>query len=122
LGLALALLVLVAGCKTLEEGAREAYSRDQSCPVERVTVVARSDVDLYAKTFGTPTAPPDVAADPARRKVWEANQATARDAYRQRNSAFEAAGCGKTVLYACFHPNGPRGGENLAVVACTPVP
>jgi hypothetical protein len=119
--LALGLLALVAGCKKLEEGAREAYSQEQSCPADRVTVVARPDVDLYTKAFGTPTVPPDVAADPGRRKVWETNQQTSRAAYRQRNSAFEAAGCGKTVLYSCFHPNAPRGGENLAAVACTHV-
>jgi hypothetical protein len=125
--LLLAFLVVLAGCSTrsLESGAQETFTREFSCPADRVTVTLRPEVDVYAKTFAfAPTKPPpDVAADKARLAVWNEERAKAQAFYRERYKAYSASGCGSKALYACNHPNGSRGGgENLNAVACSKLP
>jgi hypothetical protein len=118
---ALAALALVA-CKSLEEGARETFSRDFSCPEARVVVVPRTDLNAYDVTFGSVgnTAPPaDVQKDPERLALWRRQKRDQRDAWNGRISVFEARGCEHDAIYTCSHPNGRKGGENYAQASCS---
>lgn len=118
-------VLLMAGCKKLETGARETFSQQFSCPEERITVAARADVDAYALQFAAvlPVPPAEVRDDPARLAVWKRNQDSARAEWNARFRAFEVQGCEHQGLYLCAHPNGDQGSSpNLAAVSCTPAP
>ena len=80
-------LVLLAGCTSLEASARSEFARENSCPEERVVV-----------SHAPPRpAPPDVAADPGRLAVWNDNEAKRSRIY------YVARGCGHESRYLCEH-------------------
>lgn len=116
-------VVLWAGCKKLDAGARETFSLQFSCPEERLAVTARADVDAYALRFASamPKPPPEVSVDPARLAVWQRDQDRARAAWNGRFTAFQVRGCEHQETYLCAHPDAEHG-ENLAAVACAPAP
>jgi hypothetical protein len=116
-----ALLLCIAACKSLEDGAREAFSKDYSCPENRITVRPRADLNAYDVTFGTSTAAPpaDVKKDPERLALWQAQQREKRAAWNDRISVYEARGCGHDAIYTCSHPDGRKGGANYARAACS---
>ena len=124
ISISITFLALLAGCTSLEVGAQEAFTREFSCPGDRVAVVPRPEVDVFTKMSGSAPAqpPPDVAADRGRLAVWNEDRAKSEAFYRARFKAYEVSGCGKSALYACSHPNGSRGGENLNAVACSKLP
>jgi hypothetical protein len=111
----------LGACTSLEEGARDAFSRDFSCPEGRIDVHARKDLDAYDLTFGgMGSAPPaDVKKDPERLALWQRRQREQHDAWNDRIGVFEARGCGHDALYTCSHPNGSKGGVNYARASCS---
>jgi len=109
------------GCKSLEKGAREEFSRRYSCPEDRVEVRRRADVKAYDLVFSrlAPARPPDdVAADPARLAVWEKDEREKRETWNSSWAVFEARGCGHESLQSCSHPSAMGGGTDLAAVGC----
>lgn len=112
--------VVFVGCKSLEQGAREAHARAFSCPEGRIDVHPRKDVDAYASTFGDATPPADdVKKDPQRYAMYKKQQRESHENWNAMGEVMEAKGCGHDVLYFCTHPNGPKGGQNLAAAACS---
>ena len=109
------LLSLVA-CKSVTEGARERFSKDHSCPLDRVEVRPREDVrpsDLLAR----PQPSPEVARDPERLAVWQAAEAQSR-AYEDRaDKIVEVRGCGQQTLLACHRHN-----KDASYVMCSEKP
>ena len=59
--------------KRLDVGAREQFSREQSCPEDRIQVRARPEVKPSDAFFGTDRREPpsEVARDPARLAIWQ---------------------------------------------------
>jgi hypothetical protein len=69
--------------------ARNAFAKDHACPVARVAAAPRAPV--------VAAAPADVAADPARMRIWtEAHQAQI-----EGHTSVTATGCGSEALYDC---------------------
>ncbi len=102
-GLAIA-VVTIAGCRSKEQGAREHFSKDVTCPEDRVEVKARTDLhpsDWLEKR----TPPADIASDPGRLSMWQAQQADLRSRADTQDDIFEASGCGTQKLYACHRHN-----------------
>ena len=97
-------VLLLAGCKSKEQGAREHFSKDLTCPEDRVEVRERADVKASA-WMRVETPPADVAADPERLKMWQAKQDERRSYEESSDAIFEAKGCGAQKLYACHRHN-----------------
>jgi hypothetical protein len=115
-------VALGPGCKSLEQGAREEHARAFSCPENRIDVRPRKGLDAYALTFGEGSPPPDdVKRDPERYALWKKQQRESHDRWNSMGEVMEANGCGHDVVYFCTHPNGNRGGQNLAVASCSPL-
>src|SRR5512147_2203685 len=100
-----ALLSIVAsGCKSVTEGAREHFSKDFTCPLDRVEVRPRPDI--RPSDFEKPSDPPkEIADDPGRLKMWKANQDERKSWANSRDDILEARGCGHQRLYACHRHN-----------------
>jgi hypothetical protein len=122
---ALLLPLLIAGCASLEDGARDHFVKALSCPADRVQVKARPDLGygdlLPALPASTP--PDEVAADPERLALWKEQQASAQATRRANAEAaydvFEVSGCGRTVRLGCRHPEDTRGRTELSAVVCS---
>ena len=106
-------LLLMIGCQSLEECAKETFSREFSCPQERVTVRERKDVDVYDAMFGPGPQPPDeVKKDPGRNALWQKEHSGDRAKWNEMMTIYEGKGCDHTSLYACNHPSGgPQNGS-----------
>jgi hypothetical protein len=122
----LPIVALSGGCKRLPTGAREHFSRQFSCPEDRVELIERSDVKYGDLTFPKTTAAPpdDVKSDPERLALWEKNHADEASNVREKlneMNVFQAKGCGQDVLLACAHPSS-EGGEITSEVLCHEVP
>lgn len=97
-------LVLVSGCKSVTEGARERFSKDHSCPLDRVEVRMREDLrpsDLETR----PKPSPEIAADPGRLRVWQEEETKARELSDRGEKMVEVRGCAVQTLYACHRHN-----------------
>jgi hypothetical protein len=84
------------GCDSFGEAVRHAFVKDETCPYERVNATAHEPV--------LPAAPPDVAADPERMRVWT-------QFHREqigRRTFMTATGCGARTVYECDKPPGTR--------------
>lgn len=93
-------LFLTAACTSLSDGAKEEFSRGETCPVSDVVSMTRPD--LHPSDFRAPSKPPaDVAADPARLKMWNDKEAESKRTTDAWDDIVELRGCGKTVFYAC---------------------
>lgn len=122
---ALLLLLLIAGCASLEDGARDHFVTALSCPADRVLVKARPDLGygdlLPALAASKP--PDEVAADPERLALWKEQQTSALATRRANADAtydvFEVSGCGRTVRLGCRHPQDTRGRTELSAVVCS---
>ncbi len=99
----------------MKAGAGNTFERRYSCPDDRVTVVARPDIDpmqvLASDADLKPATPPaDVKSDAARYAKWKADQDADRErlhAMYARNTMFEVNGCGRMEIFACQpHRNG----------------
>ncbi len=99
---AIGLVLLGHGCTSVVDGSKEEFARSFTCPLDRVESHARSDLhaaDFESKSRKTP--PKDIAADPERLKIWEADRKRATDFDDSRDQIVEVRGCGHEVLYAC---------------------
>jgi hypothetical protein len=123
--LAIVLLVeALAGCKRLGTGAREQFSKQYACPLERVEVIARGDLrygDLIPT--GAEAEPPDeVKRDPGRLAKWKQDRA---DEVKERRSTLDAIdvyqvrGCVHDTLYGCWHPGNSEGNAQSDEVSCS---
>jgi hypothetical protein len=103
--LAAGLLVLgVTGCKSVTKGAKEHFSQDFTCPMDRVEV--RERPDIRPSDLEPALAPPkDIAADPQRLKMWQAQQDESRAYANSSDTMLEARGCDHQTLYACHRHN-----------------
>ena len=95
---------LVTACAPIErhfvrDDAINRFSTAVSCPVDRL-IVKELALDP-ASLFDRPPPPPDVAADPGRRRVWDDETARAYDGWPGL-SAIDVAGCGARTTYACW--------------------
>jgi hypothetical protein len=90
---------------SLANGAKSDFSAAYTCPADRVEVRARPDLhpsDFKRKT--RPKTPPgEVAADPERLRMWQAEQDRLRNYDDNYHSVYEVSGCGHVVLYECGH-------------------
>jgi hypothetical protein len=97
----------VSGCQSMEDCAKETFSKEFSCPTDGVSVRARSDVDGWAVTHDPPQPPQEVKDDPARYRVWKDDQDEQRAQFNKRLNVYEAKGCNHEALYDCNHPSNP---------------
>jgi hypothetical protein len=101
LGAATACLA-ISSCQGLSDGAKESFSTEHTCPVDRVE--ARARPDLQHSSFSTAERPPaDIAADPGRLAMWQAREEKTRTAWDSTYEIYEARGCGKQAFYGCQH-------------------
>lgn len=89
----------LVGCSVSASDVQKEFSKKYSCPMGQITVTKRPDVDA-GEFEKTPTPPPDIAADPARLAVWQANH----QPKPWNADFFELAGCGHHVLWGCVLP------------------
>jgi hypothetical protein len=105
----LAAALVVCGCESLADGSKREFSRDFTCPVDRVDAQPRPD--LHASRLDGRSGPPkDVAADPDRLKMWQDNEAQAVERDDSRYEIVELRGCGKHLLSKCHRFKGNRFG------------
>ena len=112
-GVAMAALLFVAGCDSKEDGARKHFSRDVTCPTDRVDVRARPDLRPSMWFFETKP-PADVAKDPDRLRMWQAAQDRVRESMDDDDDVYEAHGCGHEKLYGCHRHN-----RHFTVIMCS---
>lgn len=101
--LLVAVTLSASACKSKEQGARESFSDDFTCPLDRVEVRARPDVkpsDLAKRE----EPPADIKADPGRLQLWQSKKDEERRKSDDRCEMFEARGCGKQTLLCCSRP------------------
>lgn len=116
------------GCGDVVEDAKSHLSMAWSCPLERVEVTKRADVDgaaLYRQSVRGATPPADVAADPTRLAVFKQNEeATIERAAASYGNAtiIDGRGCGKEVRLACFRKNKKGLGEPWFYCSDVPQP
>ena len=106
--------------KRLDVGAREQFSREQSCPEDRIQVRARPEVKPSDAFFGTDRREPpsEVARDPARLAIWQKGERERAEDWNARFEPFEVRGCGAQVLYLCSHPGDADGSTYPGLVSC----
>ncbi len=95
--------LVLSACKSKEQGARESFSKDFTCPEDRVEVRARPDVkrsDLDKRE----EPPADIKADPGRLELWQSRKDEERKKSDDGCEMFEARGCGKQTLLCCSRP------------------
>ena len=95
-------LALIGGCQSVTDGAKAEFSKSNTCPLDRVEL--RERPELKASDFKKKATPPDeIAADPARLKMWEQKQQqdTARDANDGLGTFVELRGCDQHAYYRC---------------------
>ena len=110
-------VALVAGCQSPEGSAQETFSRANTCPPDRVQAKTRADLNpsSFVNT-GTEEPPKDIAADPARLKMWRDERAKRAASSEHsfdmtgKQHIVEVSGCGKHVFYECHLPQRGGGG------------
>ena len=96
----LLLAALLCGCESVVDGSKDKFSSEFTCPVDRVEATPKPE--LHPSDLGPKAEPPqDIAADPARLKMWQDKQTKATDSKDSRDDIIELSGCGHHVLYAC---------------------
>jgi hypothetical protein len=100
-------VVALAGCTSYETAARETFSKDKFCPIERVTAKERTDISIYDRTFGKSKPPTDVAKDPERLALWKKKEDESKRIWDNSGVVFEVRGCDAKQLYKCS-----RGGKS----------
>jgi serine/threonine protein kinase len=99
-GVPLLLLVMFIIRPSVLEGAKDNFSKRFACPLSRIDAHVRTDLhsyDLVSQPTSTP--PKDVAADPARLAVWNANQP--KPAKDNGDDIIELSGCDHHMLWSC---------------------
>lgn len=98
--------MLVAGCASREQAARDTFAERFTCPIERVAAtkvdgVRRSEV--LERATPIPDPPAEIRADPARLAQWTESHRVSPgfDGYYE---GYRAAGCGHRAEYLCTCP------------------
>jgi len=101
----LAIAVLAAagglGCQRLDDGAKDKFVDDFSCPKDRIEIRKRLDVDAYNLIIGQHAPPADVAADVARLAIWQQREEDSHSSWNAAETVFELRGCAQQALYTC---------------------
>jgi hypothetical protein len=96
-------LFSLAACQSLAAGAKEQFSKDVSCPLDRIE--SRDRHDLHPSSFTNPMFLPkpsaEIVADPGRLAVWQRNHEHDRTRSDGDNQIEEVRGCGKQAFYEC---------------------
>jgi hypothetical protein len=88
----------LGGCTSLDEGARQEFSNQFTCPASSITVTERSDLDADEIEHGPPPKPPpEVAADPVRLDLWNKQHQPIHTGH----TIYQAEGCNHEVFYSC---------------------
>jgi hypothetical protein len=92
---------VVGGC-SLDDRARNEFSRQFTCPTNAITVQERDDLNADELIWGPPASPPpEVAKDPERLALWQQQHAL-RPSSR---TVFHVQGCKHDTFYACGRSN-----------------
>ena len=91
----LAAVLGAAGCVGRDGQARAQFSLDVACPEDRIAVTP-----VVRRAATPPEPPPEVAADPARLRLWRERDAM-RDATPWGFSYVAVHGCGQKRVYLC---------------------
>jgi hypothetical protein len=98
---AISALAALVGCQSLLDGAKETFSNENTCPIERVE--ARERPELKASSFKAKRTPPaDIAADPGRLAMWQKQEEASHTSSDGLGSIAEVRGCGKRAFYRCY--------------------
>lgn len=79
---------------------RAEFSEQFSCPLDKITLTKRPDVDATEFEGPAREPPAEIAADPARLAVWKSKQPKGWSV-----DFFELTGCGHHVLWGCRLPS-----------------
>lgn len=99
---------LLIGCGNVMDDAKDHLSKTWSCPIDRVAVTKRDDVngaDLFRRSVRGQEPPADVANDPARLDVFNKNQERALERAAEsfeRATIIDGKGCNNEVRLACY--------------------
>ena len=110
-----ALVLVLAGCRSMEDGARDDFSRDHTCPVDRVEARVRKDI-RPSSLAKAETPPAEIAADPGRLKMWQDERAKNAQYADSNRTIVEVRGCGKLELQECS-----RGSRDTNKIFCSKV-
>jgi hypothetical protein len=113
---ALAAAIGLSACKSKEQGAKEHFSQDATCPEDRVEVRARTDLKP-SMWLPKETPPASIAADPGRLAMWQDARDQRLASTDSRDDIFEARGCGQQKVYACHRHN-----KDLGYIMCSSFP
>jgi hypothetical protein len=100
--------ILLAACQSYESGARESFSKEFTCPGERVTVKERPELKPSQVMYGGANArqpPKEIATDPGRLKIWQAEQDKTTASVDSSCEMWEASGCDHAKLLCCRRPS-----------------
>lgn len=110
----LAFLPLLLACQSKTSAAQEQFTKEFSCPKDRVTVTPRTDLSAYELAVGERDKPPaDVAADPGRLAEWNKKQKATEDGYKSFK-IFSVRGCDHDALYTCTDAVTNNGEQTVA--------
>jgi hypothetical protein len=95
-------LICFCACADTKKGAADEFSKDFSCPADKITVKPRDDLKIHDITFGPRPAPPsDVAKDPQRLAIWNAKEQKNEDSWNNSGNVYEVSGCDHDLVYTC---------------------
>jgi hypothetical protein len=110
---------LVAGCAgCAHSDAMATFSASYACPQDQITARARPDQHYTAHWYTRPP-PADVAADPRRLQLWNAEEARRKTEAEDTNKALQITGCGHDIILFC-KPGGSTSTDSFAEV-CLPL-
>src|SRR5262245_20479554 len=109
---ALVALGALEGCQSYEEIAHETFSKNESCPPERVTAHEQVGVDAYELTFGKDAEPAaEIKNDPARYAMWKKERETAHGQFNKAMHVVAVKGCDQDAMYTCSTGTDSTGGQ-----------
>ncbi len=105
----------IAACSSASQ-ARADFAQSYTCPPERVAVTSwpsaaqREHYSSVRAPTAQPSPPPDVAADPARLRMWQTEREAKRKQEEEVSSCdgYEVTGCGQQHFYCCDHSALPQ--------------
>ena len=119
-------VILLAGCASREQAARDAFAKSLTCPVERVTATKVDGVrwsDVQRRANPIPQPPPEVRSDPARLAMWNKQNDNLSSGFDHNYEGFHVTGCGHEVNYLCFCPfDAPTWKQAACTCDAPPVP
>jgi hypothetical protein len=117
-------VVALLSCKKLEDGAKEQFARQYSCPENRISVEPRPELKWSELVFGkqAPEQPPDeVKRDPERLAKWKSDHQNTKSS--EPYQMFRVTGCDHEAYFGCTHPTDPHGGgTQVGLVNCSEAP